>query len=212
MQDELSIAYVAEKSAYKIYEKVSEYCEVFVQIKSIRENGLKLLSDFAKLNKINLQYDDIDIAFIPENLEDILIFVINYENSLCKTYESLTDNTNDEHLKDVFFRLWATCSNEYIPTLKELLKHQISNKSTKDLSDEVLNSDNLQNMFGNYQQEFSQISSQLENILSDKADKKDIMKILNSPNFSFLSGAALGVLGASFIAKNIQEDENNKKD
>ena len=50
----------------------------------------------------------------------------------------------------------------------------------------------------------------MQNIASGKADKSELAKITNNPNFSFFSGLALGALGISVVSKNFNKDEENE--
>ena len=54
------------------------------------------------------------------------------------------------------------------------------------------------------------ITKSLQNIASGKADKSELAKITNNPNFSFFSGLALGALGISVVSKNLNKDEEDE--
>lgn len=194
MKESLEIAYIAEVSGIKMYEILSSYSEIFTQICQIRKNGLTLLENFAKANEIELKIGDDLPSFYPKNLDDALIFAINYENSLCYTYENLTDELKNDELKDIIFRLWATSNNEYIVALKEQLKSCLSQESTT-------------NFIEKSQKDFANITQNLQDIISGKADKNAISNVLNHPQFSFFSGLALGAFGASLIAKNLEDTD-----
>ena len=53
----------------------------------------------------------------------------------------------------------------------------------------------ITNILESYQNDFNEITKSLQNIASGKADKSELAKITNNPNFSFFSGLALGALG-----------------
>lgn len=207
MQNSLNMAYIAEKSAFDLYENLKSHGEVFSQINEIRKSGFVLLNEFAKANKIELKHE-LDLPFYScDSFEDALIYAINYEISLCKTYENITQNLKDEHLKDICFRLWATSNNEYITTLKSCLKDVLNaNDNTKYIQE---SQNNYENLLSSYQKDFIQMSKNLQDVVSGKADKKKINEILNNPNFSFLSGMAVGVFGASILSKNLNNNEEN---
>ena len=118
-------------------------------------------------------------------------------------------------LQDLFVRLWATSNNEYIASLKQRLKEIYSGSRPKNelnLSEVTKNFDQggMTNILESYQKDFNEISQSLQNIASGKADKSELAKITNNPNFSFFSGLALGALGISIVGKNLNKDEENE--
>ena len=54
------------------------------------------------------------------------------------------------------------------------------------------------------------MSEGLQSIVSGNADKAQLAKILNNPNFSFFSGLALGALGISMMDKISQKDKSDE--
>ena len=114
LQNELlNAAFISEKSAEILYENLSDLGEIFSEILSVRKNGLTLIKTYAKAKNLELSNEQIQNAFLmPDSLQDALICALNLEIQLNKMYENFTQNLDDEELKDLFFRLWATSNNE----------------------------------------------------------------------------------------------------
>ena len=130
-------------------------------------------------------------------------------------YEKFCESLDDEELKDLFFRLWATSNNEYIASLKHCLKEIYSGAKAKNelnLNEISQNfeQNGITNILESYQNDFNEITKSLQNIASGKADKSELAKITNNPNFSFFSGLALGALGISVVSKNFNKEEEDE--
>ncbi|MFC2587671.1 MAG: ferritin-like domain-containing protein, partial [Campylobacter sp.] len=203
MQNELlNAAFISEKSAEILYENLSDLGEIFGEILSVRKNGLTLIKTYAKAKNLELSNEQIQNAFLmPDSLQDALICALNLEIQLNKMYENFTQNLDDEELKDLFFRLWATSNNEYVVALKKALKAELQSDVPKAKAQEaqnfsqILNAQGYENLLLKYQDDFNQIKEGLQNVVSGKASGAELAKILNNPNFSFFSGLALGALG-----------------
>ncbi|MBE2985056.1 ferritin-like domain-containing protein [Campylobacter sp. RM9344] len=207
--DFLDAAYLSEKNAQILYEILNEFDDVFREIYALRQNAITLIQTYAKVKKLKLNEDETQNAFLkPTCAQDAFICALNYEIQLNKMYENFCENLDDDELKDLFFRLWATSNNEYIVALKAKLSKTMS--SDKDDQNNIKNLiQNLQEkgyegVINEYQENFAKISNDLQDIISGKADKAQMMKILNNPNFSFFSGLALGALGISIVGKNLE--------
>lgn len=205
--------YNIEKSAISMYDKLSNMHEIFANIKQIREQGLALIEEYTKQKECDLIIEEID-TLGPKNLKDAFVYALAYENTLCQKYEILSDQIDDDILKDICFRLWATSNNEYIVALNECVKQAFSNQEQDNTQNSMRNNTqnfDYTNILNGYQNDFNNMSESLQNIMSGKLDKAELGKLLNSPNFSFFSGLALGALGASMLAKKLDEsDENNE--
>ncbi|MCD8213998.1 MAG: ferritin-like domain-containing protein [Campylobacter sp.] len=212
----LNAVYISEKNAQALYESISRFDKIFDEIKTVRSNALELIRKYAQVKNLELDRTDTPNAFLtPNNLEDAIICALNYEIQLNKMYDNFTLNLDDEELKDLFFRLWATSHNEYISTLKQNLAVCLGKKTQpKDINLENLSKNFTQggyeNILSQYQKSFNEISDGLQNIASGNADKAQLAKILNNPNFSFFSGLALGALGISIIEKTSQKDKTDE--
>ncbi|WP_295147236.1 ferritin-like domain-containing protein [uncultured Campylobacter sp.] len=218
MQNELlNAAFISEKSAEILYENLSDLGEIFAEILSVRKNGLTLIKTYAKAKNLGLSNEQIQNAFLmPDSLQDALICALNLEIQLNKMYENFTQNLDDEELKDLFFRLWATSNNEYVVALKKALKAELQSDAPKAKAQEtqnfsqILNAQGYENLLLKYQEDFNQIKEGLQNVVSGKASGAELAKILNNPNFSFFSGLALGALGMTAASKNLRKDETDE--
>lgn len=211
----LNASYTSEKNALSLYENLASFGDVFNEIANIRKNAIILIEKFASTHDYELACENEAIFLPAKNKEDALIQALNYELELNKMYEKFCESLDDEELKDLFFRLWATSNNEYVASLKQRLKEIYSGceiKNELDLNEISQNfeQNGITNILGNYQNDFNEITKSLQNIASGKADKSELAKITNNPNFSFFSGLALGALGISVVSKNFNKDEENE--
>lgn len=211
----LNASYTSEKNALRLYESLASFGEVFDQIASVRKNAIILIEKFASAHEFELVCENEAIFLPAKNKEDALIEALNYENELNKMYEKFCESLDDKELKDLFFRLWATSNNEYIASLKHCLKEIYSGAGAKNelnLNEISQNfeQNGITNILQSYQNDFNEITKSLQNIASGKADKSELAKITNNPNFSFFSGLALGALGISVVSKNLNKDEEDE--
>lgn len=184
VEEIFTLAWNYEKKGILLYSQFKDL-EIFSQILAIKNNGLEILNTLAKNKNYNPQIIDFDI-FIPSNLDDKLIIAINYELELCEFYEKATEILNDE-FKDIFFRLWATSQNEYIPTLKLALG--LGRNEEKNDMMSFLN--------------------EAKKIANGEASIENLQKLVENPSFSFFGGLAAGGL-AGLLLNEILKKENNE--
>jgi hypothetical protein len=202
----LNLAYALESQGIAFYENFSDKDEIFSQILTIKNSGLTLLKDYAQNNNLALG-DGIDLEIVkPEDPEDALIKAINYELELNAFYERASDSVEDDILRDICFRLWATSHNEYVPALKTRLKQiwatavaGTEEKNTEEKNLNVFDADAI-----------NQMSETIDKFASGKATNEDLAALLKSPNASFLGGLALGGLAAMILNKT-NENQTNKE-
>ena len=211
----LNASYTSEKNALSLYENLASFGDVFNEIANIRKNAIILIEKFASTHDYELACENEAIFLPAKNKEDALIQALNYELELNKMYEKFCENLDDEELKDLFFRLWATSNNEYVTSLKQRLKEiysgcEIKNELNLNEISQNFEQNGITNILENYQNDFNEITKSLQNIASGKADKSELAKITNNPNFSFFSGLALGALGISVVSKNLNKDEEDE--
>ena len=118
----LNASYTSEKNALSLYENLASFGDVFNEIANIRKNAIILIEKFASAHDYELACENEAIFLPAKNKEDALIQALNYELELNKMYEKFCESLDDEELKDLFFRLWATSNNEYVTSLKQRLK------------------------------------------------------------------------------------------
>lgn len=197
----LNLAYALESQGIAFYENFSDKDEIFSQILTIKNSGLTLLKNYAQNNDLALG-DGIDLEIVkPEDPEDALIKAINYELELNAFYERASDSVEDDILRDICFRLWATSHNEYVPALKTRLK-QIWATEKNETEEKNLN------LFDT--DAINQMSETIDKFASGKATNEDLAALLKSPNASFLGGLALGGLAAMMLNKT-NENQTNKE-
>ena len=197
----LNLAYTLESQGIAFYENFSDKDEIFSQILAIKNSGLTLLKNYAQNNDLALG-DGIDLEIVkPEDPEDALIKAINYELELNAFYERASDSVEDDILRDICFRLWATSHNEYVPALKTRLK-QIWATEKNETEEKNLN------LFDT--DAINQMSETIDKFASGKATNEDLAALLKSPNASFLGGLALGGLAAMMLNKT-NENQTNKE-
>ncbi|WP_459830071.1 ferritin-like domain-containing protein [Campylobacter concisus] len=211
----LNASYTSEKNALSLYENLASFGDVFNEIANIRKNAIILIEKFASTHDYELACENEAIFLPAKNKEDALIQALNYELELNKMYEKFCESLDDEELKDLFFRLWATSNNEYVASLKQRLKEiysscEIKNELNLNEISQNFEQNGITNILETYQNDFNEITKSLQNIASGKADKSELVKITNNPNFSFFSGLALGALGISVVSKNFNKDEENE--
>ena len=211
----LNASYTSEKNALSLYENLASFGDVFNDIVNIRKNAIILIEKFASTHDYELACENEAIFLPAKNKEDALIQALNYELELNKMYEKFCESLDDEELKDLFFRLWATSNNEYVASLKQRLKEiysgcEIKNELNLNEISQNFEQNGITNILENYQNDFNEITKSLQNIASGKAGKSELAKITNNPNFSFFSGLALGALGISVVSKNFNKDEENE--
>lgn len=211
----LNASYTSEKNALSLYENLASFGDVFNDIVNIRKNAIILIEKFASTHDYELACENEAIFLPAKNKENALIQALNYELELNKMYEKFCESLDDEELKDLFFRLWATSNNEYVASLKQRLKEiysgcEIKNELNLNEISQNFEQNGITNILENYQNDFNEITKSLQNIASGKTDKSELAKITNNPNFSFFSGLALGALGISVVSKNFNKDEENE--
>lgn len=197
----LNLAYALESQGIAFYENFRYKDEIFSQILTIKNSGLTLLKDYAQNNNLALG-DGIDLEIVkPEDPEDALIKAINYELELNAFYERASDSVEDDILRDICFRLWATSHNEYVPALKTRLKQiwATEKNETEEKNLNVFDADAI-----------NQMSETIDKFASGKATNEDLAALLKSPNASFLGGLALGGLAAMILNKT-NENQTNKE-
>lgn len=218
----IELAYDSELNGVNLYTHLflKGYNESeFDDIKAIRLRGCELLKQAGASYKINLKDEMQAPIFVPDRLDDALIVALNYEISITAFYAKVCEQCDDEALRDLFFRLWATSENEFIPALKlklstvlacvpniQNLQNQISD-THKDSKNEIASF--LGGDINGYQEEFADLNQKLNHIVNGNASQSEVKELLNHRQFAFFSGAALGALGLSAFMKSVDKDKQN---
>lgn len=200
MKDVLNIAYATEMSGLKFYENLSAMDKEFNLVCTLKSRACEILEQKAKSLDIKLDTNSQIPLNVYSNFQDNLIAAIAYENSLCAMYASLCESCDDDELRDIFFRLWATSENEYKPALKMLLFAQEQGEIKGEIKSD-------ENPLTNFQSELESFNEKVNKIINKQASQDDIKQLLNTPNFAFYGGLSLGALAASIIAKNMERKD-----
>lgn len=172
--------------------------EIFAQILEVKKAGFVLLESF-KTDEVLEEFKTPNI----DSKKDAIYTALSYEEKAEKIYDKLTNSVNDEKLKDLFFRLWATSENEY----KKALLNEIQNTQNK--QGEIFNFKNLEQMGLNLDtKSINELNEILAKFKDGKASKDDINAFLQNPYFSFLSGVMLGAVGGILIDQILKENKN----
>lgn len=196
----LNVAFLSETNAKNLYENFAHFDDVFQNIAAIRTNAITLILQHAKLRKCEFGEPQLLPLITPKSKFDAIIIALNYEITLNSTYEQLTDVIEDDDLRDLIFRLWATSNNEYIASLKQILAQEFAPKTQKQTSNQHLEL-NPEKFLNNYQENFNQMSQKLSDIVAGKASKDEVSALLANPNFPFFGGLAIGALTSQILAK-----------
>ncbi|WP_169943086.1 aminotransferase [Campylobacter sp. RM15925] len=223
--DEILVTACAlESRGVKLYENLQKQDDVFAQILAVRKSGLTLLEQ----SYGSVSYKEQECFFAPSNdIQSSLIKALNYEIELNAAYENLTQNCDDEGLRDILFRLWATSHNEYIPALKARLCTELNAQNNgyasnfnkqeyKEYKKDDCDDDKDEYKkyeygdkfgFGGFNENsFKEMSKILEKVASGRGSQEDIAALLNSPHISFFGGLALGGLAGVFLNNMIKQE------
>lgn len=207
MKKELYDAIIHEEQGIKMYEEFAlKFNEpVFTEILNVKKTG----SDFLKsANLQNGKNNDFlkEISF--ENLNNIndkndaIFKALSYEIESENMYAELASNEDNEALKDLYFRIWATSTNEYKKALQNLLNLETFKDGEQNFKeDKHINKDT--NAF-NYARELSEA---LEKLKNGKMSANEALSLLQNPNISFVGGALIGALGGVLLNQLL--DKNN---
>lgn len=213
LKELISLAYMSEMGGLKLYEELIkkgfEFDE-FVAIKQIRLKGCELLSEAANAYKIELDDTFSAPVFVPDMADDALVVALNYELSIVALYGGLCEQCDDDMLRDLMFRLWATSQNEFVPALKNRLYIALSPAPALDNDSKNISSNLFKNGINGYQDEFNKLSQKLSKVVNGSASKDELAEVLNHPQFAFFSGAALGAVGLGALLANTKEENNDK--
>ena len=199
---DLELAYNKEKAALSLYEKLSSENPIFTAICEIRKKGCELLQNYADIKNIELKSKKANIS-VPKSLQAQLICALNNEMQICEFYEELCQKCDDEVLKDLFFRLWATSNNEYIKALNIQLQSIINEQSTSANKAQTSIKENseqnsLNALFSSLDiskdKGLNDFIDKIKNLSQNKISQDDLKQIIQNPHFAFLAGTAAGGL------------------
>lgn len=191
-----------EDYGLSLYEKLSEIFnnDVFGLILNIRKHGVTILQNLVQVT----ENFDIEIGNISRF--DAIVKALSYEISTEEIYSRITDYDIDKNIKDLFFRLWATSTNEYKKALINELKSEINLEQNSNMLEQVDNNLNLPFLKSFIGKEgYDEIVEIFNKFSNGKADSKDIQKLLNNSNMSLFSGLVAGSLGGILLKDFLEE-------
>ncbi|AII14874.1 hypothetical protein CIG1485E_1038 [Campylobacter iguaniorum] len=190
-----NLAYNYEYKGILIYSNFKNI-SIFDEILVIKQNGVQLLKTTSEQKNYKLE-NQIHQVLNPDFIDEKLIVAINYELELIKFYESACKLIKDDE-QDLFFRLWATSSNEYIPALKSALNSLKFDTQKEQINGVWLENSQIQNFL-----------DQATKIANGDASKEDINALVNHPNFSFFGGVVAGGL-VGMLINEITKEKNDE--
>lgn len=212
MKKELNDAIIHEEQGIKMYEEFAlKFNEpVFIEILNVKKTG----SDFLKSANLQNGKNNVFLKEISfENLNNIndkndaIFKALSYEIESENLYAELASNEDNESLKDLYFRIWATSTNEYKKALQNLLNLETFKDGEQNFKeDKHINKDT--NAF-NYTKELSEA---LEKLKNGKMTANEALNLLQNPNISFIGGALIGALGGVLLNQLLDKNNNNNEE
>ena len=209
MKKELNDAIIHEEQGIKMYEEFAlKFNEpVFTEILNVKKTGSEFLKSANLQNGKNKDFLK-EISF--ENLNNIndkndaIFKALSYEIESENLYNELASNEDNEALKDLYFRIWATSTNEYKKALQNLLNLETFKDDEQNFKeDKHINKDT--NAF-NYTKELSEA---LEKLKNGKMTANEALNLLQNPNISFIGGALIGALGGVLVNQLLDKNNNS---
>ncbi|EPH10297.1 hypothetical protein HMPREF9309_00076 [Campylobacter ureolyticus ACS-301-V-Sch3b] len=209
MKKELNDAIIHEEQGIKMYEEFAlKFNEpVFTEILNVKKTGSEFLKSANLQNGKNNDFLK-EISF--ENLNNIndkndaIFKALSYEIESENLYNELASNEDNEALKDLYFRIWATSTNEYKKALQNLLNLETFKDDEQNFKeDKHINKDT--NAF-NYTKELSEA---LEKLKNGKMTANEALNLLQNPNISFIGGALIGALGGVLVNQLLDKNNNS---
>lgn len=212
MKKELNDAIIHEEQGIKMYEEFAlKFNEpVFTEILNVKKTGSEFLKSANLQNGKNNDFLK-EISF--ENLNNIndkndaIFKALSYEIESENLYNELASNEDNEALKDLYFRIWATSTNEYKKALQNLLNLETFKDDEQNFKeDKHINKDT--NAF-NYTKELSEA---LEKLKNGKMTANEALNLLQNPNISFIGGALIGALGGVLVNQLLDKNNNSHEE
>jgi len=190
----LRIAAYDEYHAYEVHKKVIEKfgnVNPFANIIVAEQNHINATMAFLKKYSVEAPINDwADKIEIPDTLIECCEVGVAAEIDNIKMYDNLLSYTQQDDIKDMFFRLQAASFNNHLPAFRSCVSSHYSSQKEVAGSVGVQNQDEMMAKI----EEFKNLATK---IASGEADPAEITKLLGSANISFVGGMLLGGIGAS---------------
>jgi rubrerythrin len=201
----LRIAMYEEYRKYEMYKKAIEqfgFVTPFTNIIAAKEQHLVELNHLLQRYQVALPTNDwAQKVTIPDTLKEAYEIGVGAELESIGMYSHLVEYSENEDIKDVFFRLQAASYNNHLPTFRTHLENALQNsKEAKDgISQEAI------------MQKVNEWSELAQKIASNEVSQAEISKLFQNVNLSFIGGLLLGGVGASILAQIVEDKENEEE-
>jgi hypothetical protein len=200
----LRIAMYEEYRKYEMYKKAIEqfgFVTPFTNIVAAKEQHLAELNHFLQRYQVALPTNDwAQKVTIPNTLKEAYEIGVGAELESIGMYSHLVEYTENEDIKDLFFRIQAASYNNHLPTFRTHLEHALEN--TKEVKEGI-----SQEAIMDKVNEWSELA---QKIASNEMSQAEISKLFQNANLSFLGGILLGGIGASILTQ-MGEDKDNEE-
>lgn len=194
----LQIAIDDEKKAKATYQAVIQKfgsIRVFSNILEAENRHIAELEFLANKHQVQIIENDFSGIIAPDSLRESLELAVASEIANINLYSYLLEYTQDEDIKDAFFRLQAASYNNHLPAFRNALK---DNYNALNPNNEVMSKIN----------EFSQT---FQKIANSQAQPEELVSLFQSTNLSFLGGLVAGAITSSLLSDFIEKTQDKDK-
>ena len=212
----LRIAIYDEYHAYESYKKIVEKFGAITPFANILEAEVRhyeALATIANRYKVPLPINDWeDKIEEPNSILEASEVGVAEEIDNIKMYDNLISYSKEyPDILDTLYKLQAASYNNHIPALRQSVAKHL-NLEPQDVNLQNIyqenSTHNLDEALGKLD-EFGAIASKFA---AGEVSQEDILKLLNSSNISFVSGALVGALGATMLSQVKKEDNIQEKE
>lgn len=174
---QLLCAIASEQHSLAFYSALSAQYPLFVPFVNAQNTQLETLASFALQAGTSLQ-ESLNIA-IPTTEMLALESALAHEQAKIVFYNRLAISEPNLAIRDVFFRIAATCHNDHLPTIRNALAGHYANQNL--LGDLLANKVWLQDA-----------QNLIQDIQAGNVNEKNLASFLDNLNLPMLGGVLLG--------------------
>lgn len=174
---QLLCAIASEQHSLAFYSALSAQYPLFVPFVNAQNTQLETLASFALQAGTSLQ-EPLNIA-IPTTEMLALESALAHEQAKMVFYNGLAISEPNLAIRDVFFRIAATCHNDHLPTIRNALAGHYANQNL--LGDLLANKVWLQD-----------VQNLIQDIQAGNVNEKNLASFLDNLNLPMLGGVLLG--------------------
>ena len=174
---QLLCAIASEQHSLAFYSALSAQYPLFVPFVNAQNTQLETLASFALQAGTSLQ-ESLNIA-LPTTEMLALESALAHEQAKIVFYNRLAISEPNLAIRDVFFRIAATCHNDHLPTIRNALAGHYANQNL--LGDLLANKVWLQD-----------IQNLIQDIQAGNVNEKNLASFLDHLNLPMLGGVLLG--------------------